>query len=173
MRMRRAPAPARRALACAQAIAFVPMLLIVSCGGPRMTAPEGFAPLEKRLFDNRAYVLRAMSPEGMRFQVRAVKNDPRQDLGFWAEALRAHLAKEGYRTSSEPQGFRTAGPGNRAPLEGRFFEWTMPYGTESWSYLTAVLVAGKRILVAEAAGERAIYAKHRAAVLASLQSLAP
>ena len=102
-----------------------------------------------------------------------MNNEPRQDLGFWAEALRAHLAKEGYRPSGEPQGFRTTVPGNRAPLEGRLFEWTMPYGAETWSYLTAVLVAGKRILVAEAAGERAVYAKHRAAVLASLQSLAP
>jgi len=166
MRIRRAAAPALLA-------SLLAALLPGACSAPRVRAPEGFAPLEKRLFDDRAYILRAMSPEGMRYQVRAVKNEPRQDLGFWAEALRAHLARTGYRPSSEPQGFRTAGPGNRAPLEGRFFEWTVPYGAETWSYLTAVLVAGKRILVAEAAGERAIYAKHRAAVLASLQSLAP
>ncbi len=148
-------------------------LLLASCGGPRFRAPEGFAPLERRIFESREYVLRAMSPEGMRFQVRSLKNDPRQNLAFWAEALRAQLVKEGYRASGEPQVFKAAGPGKRTPIDGRFFEWAMPYGAESWSYLTAVMVSGRKILVVEAAGERALYQKHRAAVLASLETLEP
>ncbi len=157
----------------ALAAALVPAaLLIASCGGPRVRAPEGFAPLERGFFAAGAYVLRAMSPEGMRFQVRAVKNEPRQDLAFWGEALRTHLVNEGYRPSGEPQGFTTDDSGRRA-IEGRLLEWVMPYGAETWSYLTAVVVAGRRILIVEAAGERALYEKHRAAVLASLRTLAP
>jgi len=138
-------------------------LLLAACGRPRVQTPEGFAPVDSR------GAFRAVSPEGVRFQVRRVRNEPRQELAFWAEALRTQLVKEGYRPSGEPQSFQT-GRGGR---EGRLFEWIMPYGAETWSYLTGVLVTGKRIVIVEAAGERSLYQRHRAAMLASLQTLAP
>ncbi len=140
-------------------------LLAWGCGRPRMEVPEGFAPL-----DGRGSSFRAVSPEGVRFQVRSAKNEPRQELAFWAEALRVQLAREGYRPSGEPQAFEAGGARR---LEGRLYEWAMPYGTETWSYLTGILVAGRRILIIEAAGERSLYRRHRAAMLASLRTLTP
>lgn len=145
-------------------------LLLAACGRPRIQTPEGFAPIANRR------IFRAVSPEGVRFQVRRVKNEPRQELAFWADALRTQLVKQGYRPSGEPQSFEAARggrPDGRGGHEGRLFEWVMPYGTETWSYLTGVLIAGKRIVIVEAAGERTLYQKHRAAMLASLQTLAP
>jgi hypothetical protein len=145
----------------AAAAAVLGVALLASCARPHMRAPEGFAPIDG------GSTFRALSPEGMRVQARKVRNRPRQQVAFWAEALRTQLIKDGYRSAGEPQPFKA---GSR---EGRYFEWVVPYGTESWSYLTAVVVAGRRILVVEAAGERALYQKHRAALLASLETLAP
>ena len=147
-----------RSLAAALALA---ALALAACSRPRLETPKGFAALE----GGRVY--RAVSPEGVRLQVRSVRNEPRQEIAFWAEALRTHLASQGYRPAGEPQRFRA---GKR---DGRLFEWSMPYGTETWTYVTGVMVAGRRIVVVEAAGERELFKKHRDAVLAGLSSLSP
>jgi hypothetical protein len=145
----------------AAAAAVLGVALLASCSRPHMRAPDGFAPIDG------GQTLRALSPEGMRVEARKIRNRPRQEVAFWTEALRTQLARDGYRAAGEPQTFKAKG------REGRYFEWAVPYGTESWSYLTAIVVAGRRILVVEAAGEKSLYQKHRAALLASLETLAP
>ncbi len=110
---------------------------------------------------------RALSPEGLPFRVRAFRNDPAKDLDFWAEALRSHLAKEGYRTNGEGRSFQA---GN---LPGSAQEWVVPYGQESYVYLTALLVAGDRILLAEAGGPYKLYVEYRQSLQESLESFRP
>jgi hypothetical protein len=126
-----------------------------------MSAPEGFAPIP----DRRAF--RAVSPEGVRFRMRTVENDPEQSLEFWSKALRSHLEKEGYPSSGEPTTF------SAGEQDGVAFEWVMPYANETWSYLTAIVVSGGRIYIAEAAGEYQLYQSYRQAILDSLSTLDP
>ena len=146
----------RRALAllCVAAV-----VAAAGCARIRMDTPRGFAPLEGR------GVWRAVSPEGVRLQARWVDNEPRMSLDFWADALDHQLRREGYVPAAEGSTFQAGA------TAGRISEWSMPLGAERWTYLTAVVVVGKRILLVEVAGEADLYARHRGAILASLQTL--
>lgn len=125
--------------------------------------PEGFA--EVLPWQTAATEYKAVSPEGMMYRVRTLKNYPVQTLAFWAEALQNHLEKEGYRGISNGQAFQTG------DNSGMMFEWAMPYGNQSYIYLTAIVVSEKRIAVAEAAAEHTIYRRYREALLESLASI--
>jgi hypothetical protein len=111
--------------------------------------------------------LRALSPEGLPFRVRSFQNAPAKDLEFWGEALKSHLAKEGYRANGEGRSFEA---GN---LRGSALEWVVPYGQESYVYLTALLVAGDRILLVEAGGPYKLYVEYRKSLEESLESIRP
>jgi hypothetical protein len=111
--------------------------------------------------------LRALSPEGLPFRVRSFQNAPAKDLEFWSEALKSHLGKEGYRSNGEGRAFEA---GN---LRGSALEWVVPYGQESYVYLTALLVAGDRILLIEAGGPYKLYVDYRQSLEESLESIRP
>jgi hypothetical protein len=149
---------------------FVPLAVVLAfagCARVRIEAPEGFAPMKARAGGLAARgEFRAISPEGLAFRVRVVKNEPRMDLEFWRETLGNHLEREGYR-GGETSVF-TAGE-----REGVIFAWTVPYGPETWTYLTGFLVSGKRIYLAEAAGEHTLMRRHRSAIESSLRTLRP
>jgi len=123
-----------------------------------LTPPEGFAE------ENAGNVYRAVSPEGVSMRVRTVRNYPKKELSFWRDALRSHLLDEGYRILND-ENF-TAGT-----REGVMYEWGLPYGQKDYIYLTAVIPAGRRIIIAEAAGEHILYGKYRKALHESLQTM--
>lgn len=139
----------------------VVVLLATACGRVRMDAPEGFAPIKT------PKALVAVSPEGVRLRVRSLRNYPEQDLEFWSKALANHLEQEGYHQAEEGERFQA---GSRA---GVATTWLLPYANQTWTYLTAVVVAGKRIYVAEAAGELTLFRGYHSAILESLRSLRP
>jgi hypothetical protein len=134
-------------------------LVLVGCKQMVVEAPRGFAELETE----NQYA--AMSPEGMIYRVRLVKNSPEQSLDFWTEALTTHLRQQGYVPDSADNGF------DAGELRGLFSEWTVPYGSDTYKYLTGVLVSKQAIAVAEAAGSHLVYAKYREALLESLATI--
>jgi hypothetical protein len=133
--------------------------LLLSCAHLSVEKPAGFAEVET---ENR---YRAVSPEGMVYRVRTVDNYPVQSLSFWSDALKNHLIKEGYTLLGEGESFQAG------DYEGEFFEWAVPYGHESYIYLTAILVSEETIAIAEAAAEHTVYSEHREAVKKSLKSI--
>jgi hypothetical protein len=135
------------------------LLLLTGCLS--MEKPEGFAEISP------FPTYRAISPEGLRFRIRTVKNYPPQDLAFWGPALKNQLQAEGYLLLRPEEGFQAA---NR---EGLIFEWGLPYRNQSYIYLTAIMIDDKEIVIAEAAGEKELYGRYREALLASLRSLNP
>ena len=137
------------------------MLLAVSCSWISVVPPEGFAELK----GGRSY--RAISPEGMLYRVRSIKNEPQKDLSFWGDALENHLSKEGYRSSADAQSFES---GDR---EGLYYEWILPAGNESYLYLTALIVTERTITLAEAAAPHPVFTRHRQALLDSLTGIRP
>jgi hypothetical protein len=136
-------------------------MLGVSCSRISVVPPEGFAELK----GGRSY--RAISPEGMLYRVRSIKNEPQKDLAFWGDALENHLSKEGYRSGKAAQSFES---GDR---EGLYYEWILPSGHESYLYLTALIVTEKTITLAEAAAPHPVFTRHRQALLDSLTSIRP
>jgi hypothetical protein len=143
--------------------AFAAAFLVLASCTTLVRKPEGFA--EVVPWQVAATRYEAVSPEGMIYRVRTLKNYPVQTLEFWAQALQNHLEKEGYRSISEGRSFETA------DNSGMLFEWAMPYGNQSYIYLTAIVVSEKRIAVAEAAAEHTIYYRYREALLESLASI--
>ncbi len=148
-------APARLAGLLAVAAA---VLAVAACASVQVSRPEGFAGQPG------AGDYRAISPEGMLYRVRTVANEPAKDLAFWSEALRVQLTREGYRMIGQQEQFSGA-------REGVFYEWGVRYGAEDYIYLTAILVLGDRIAVAEAGGEHTVYRKYREQILESLKSI--
>lgn len=153
--------PLRRAVArLAPALAVLPLLaLLAACATPlSVRRPEGFAEQKGEA------VYRAVSPEGLLYRVRTVANDPAKDLPFWSEALRVQLTREGYRPIGQAQRFSGG-------QDGVFHEWGVRYGNEDHVFLTAILVFGDRIAVAEAGGEHSVYYRYRDRLLESLKSI--
>jgi hypothetical protein len=138
----------------------ISLLLLGSCTNLAVRKPEGFAVVKTR--DQ----YKAVSPEGMLYRVRIMDNYPVQDLEFWSQALKNQLLKEGYTITVDGERFETMA----AP--GILFEWAVPYGHESYLYLTAIIVTEKEIAIAEAAAEHTVYRRYRQALRESLQSIA-
>lgn len=138
------------------------LAVTISCSRLSVTPPQGFAEVK----GGRSY--RAVSPEGMLYSIRSIKNSPRKNLDFWGEALENHLVKEGYRLNGDGRSFTTSGE-----LEGLSYEWVLPYGNESYLYLTAVIVTDRTITLAEAAAPYPVFIRYRQALVDSLASIQP
>lgn len=120
--------------------------------------PAGFAPYTQ------AGKIKAVSPEGIIYRVRSVDNKPFADLTFWKEALKKRMLDAGYI-------FLNEAPIEADAQEGYLLELTAPYGQQDYTYLVAVFVSGKKIIIAEAAGAVSDLAARRAAVLEAIQNL--
>ncbi|MFW6181142.1 MAG: hypothetical protein ACOC8N_05280 [Spirochaetota bacterium] len=146
----------------------------VSCTTVDMDVPPGFAeavdfrPGGEADGGSRgsAPAFSAVSPEGMHYRVRVVRHYPRQELAFWRDALKNHLTEEGYGLLHQGEEFETR------KGRGFYFEWVVPYGESAYIYLTAVILAGRRIMIAECGGEYALYTAYRDAIRESLPSIA-
>lgn len=126
---------------------------------PKAELPEGFAKVKS------SWSYQALSPEGMQYRVRTVKNYPEQELEFWGTTLKNHLEKEGYHLMGESSSFQTK------DSSGIFYEWLMPYGNTDYIYLTAIMISKDRIVIAESAAEHMIYKRYRESVLNSLATI--
>jgi hypothetical protein len=144
-------------------IAFAAAVLALASCTSLVQKPEGFAAVSPGQITATHY--KAVSPEGMIYRVRTLDNYPVQTLEFWADALKNHLEKEGYRSVSDGRSFEAR------ETPGMIFEWAMPYGNESYIYITAIVVSEKKIAVAEAAAEHTIYYRYREALIESLASI--
>ena len=140
------------------ALGAVALVVVASCTTVVAEVPSGFA----RYDDTQA--VRGVSPEDAVFRVRDAANDPEKDLSFWAVALENHLTEGGYLMRDQGEFVSQAG-------DGRFFEWVAPAGDEDWVYITAIVVAGDRLLVAEAAAPVDEYDRRREAIRESLATI--
>lgn len=113
--------------------------------------PEGFSSWRK------GARFRAASPDGVLYRVRSVKHKPEADLAFWKEAVRERMIAAGYKAVAEQD------------LEGGVrMEFASPLGQEDWTYVLAFFLDGKKLVVAEAAGEVVRFDGRRAAVEAAM-----
>ena len=136
-------------------------LVLVGCSRYSIEEPEGFAPLERK----RGAPYRAVSPEGMLLTVRTVKPEPEKELDFWKETLYHQLEKEGYEQVGDEEKFDTANS------TGVLYLWGLRYGGTDYLYLTAIVEAGKKLLVAESAAEAQVFQKYRESIEKSLSSI--
>jgi hypothetical protein len=125
----------------------------------RLDIPEGFALVaNKRIYQ-------AVSPEGVRFQIREEKNYPRMEVDFWSETFEREMTESGYQLAGESTVIET-GMGDCYVAE-----WGVALGTDDFIYLTAVLPHRNTIYIIEAAGEYRMFRDYRDAVIAAIESL--
>lgn len=134
--------------------------LLHHTGGAQVPSPDGFAPGR-----HHAHTF-AVSPDDIVFRVRTAKNKPVADLAFCKEAMRTRMKDAGYHVVGESD--IAAGA-----LPGALIELSAPDGQQDDTYLIAIFVDGKRILVAEAAGEAGRFQARREAILAAIRSIEP
>jgi hypothetical protein len=122
-------------------------------------APEGFAPFR------RPGRFQAVSPDDVAFRVRSARNKPAAELGFWTEALESRMVAAGYRV-------RESGPVTAASGEtGALLELGAANGEQDQTYLVAVFVDGRHLIIVEATGEADRFRARRDAVVQAVQGL--
>jgi hypothetical protein len=129
-----------------------------ACSKITVKKPQGFAEVKK----NTAYY--AVSPEGALFRIRYTDNKPEKNLEFWKMAVKNHMADEGYAFIKE-ENFSTPGK------PGIVFHWGAPFGNRNFVYVTAIIVFGKEIAIAEAACEYSLFRTYEAPIMASIKSI--
>ncbi len=120
--------------------------------------PDGFA-----RYTN-AGEIKAVSPEGVIYRVRHEDNKPFARLPFWKEALKKRMLDAGYV-------FLNEAPIKADARDGYLLELTAPDGPQDYTYLVAVFVHEKKIVIAEAAGEVNELAARRPAILEAIRNL--
>lgn len=136
------------------------LLLTLSCATVfHVSVPGGFALVE----EGERFL--AVSPEGLRFRVRQEENYPQKDVDFWSGALKRQLEEEGYHPGAGGDFFEC--PAGR----GFYIEWNVPYGGETYTYMTGIVPSGDTIYLAEAAAEHTIYAAYQEEIVKSLESI--
>ena len=98
-------------------------------------------------------------------RVRVVKNEPYAEFGFWKEALVKRMADAGYRIIADS----TFTLCNKQAL---LLETAAPLGASDYSYLVAMIVNNKKIIIAEAAGEVELVQKKKDALLKAISAIA-
>jgi hypothetical protein len=131
-----------------------------ACGGPRyrLEPPDAFKRYEQ------AEGLRLITTDGVEVSAREVPHYPKADLPFWTDALKRHLLQRGY--AFQEQGcFRTA-----KGLDGCTLDFLLPRGAQDWVLSETLFVLGERLVLVEAAGPFARFAKVAPALKQSLRT---
>jgi hypothetical protein len=141
-------------------IGLVLSLSAVACGpASRLSAPDGFAHLGGDFDD------RVASATGVVVGTRAVPNEPKANLDFWAQAIDLRLRQQGYELTEQPQDVK-----NDKGLPGRSLHYTFFDGTRKNRYFVDVYATDRRLLLVEAAGDASDFDANMPKVVATMRS---
>ena len=129
------------------------------CASSHLVAPDGFAHVGGEYDD------RVASANGVVIGTRVVKNDPKANLDFWAQAIDLRLRSRGYEPTEQPQDVKST-----SGLEGRALRYVYFDGTYKNRYFVDVYMSGGRILLVEAAGTVTDFDAAGPAVIATMRS---
>jgi hypothetical protein len=127
------------------------ILLLVSSAlatacGPSVTlqTPPGFAVLPQQ----KEYLYRAASAEGVVLAIRAEENKPTGNLDFWSEALDRQLRQAGYKPDGKSEDVKSA-----TGIPGRRLKYTRENQGRTYRYWVSVFVTETRVFCVEAGGD--------------------
>jgi hypothetical protein len=134
------------------------VIMLFSCAHFKAQSPSGFAAYKSRC------TFKAVSPDGVIYRVRSVKNKPKAELPFWNEAVITRMKNAGY----------TLVDTSSITVQGRqtfVTELAAPLGSEDQSYLIAVIYGPKRLTVVEAACEVSKFQKRKADIVEAIKKI--
>lgn len=129
-------------------IAVSALLAVSACRQFEAKAPAGFAAYDDSTLGLPASEYRAISPDGVRFRVRTVGNEPKGDSALWTAALRRSLERKGYRLTDSGS-LRTEDGHDLVVVRGVIGLGGMDYG-----YVIGFHVKGSSVVLAEAGGSQ-------------------
>jgi len=142
---------------------------IVSCTSFTITPPSDFAVYQQSGFLSLPFgqsnEIKAITADGVRFRVSEVKNEPVGNDLLWQKTVVKGLERKGYHIIATST-VRTD--------EGRtlqLIDSQISTGGEDYSYLTAFLVDGSRIILIEVAGVKELMQLRNSGLRNSLKSL--
>jgi hypothetical protein len=122
-------------------------------------APVGFATFR------RPARFQAISPDDVAFRVRSARNKPAADLDFWAEALESRMVAAGYKVRESRRVQAASGE------TGALLELGAANGEQDQTYLVAVFVDGRHLVIVESTGEAGRFRAQKAGVVAAIEGL--
>lgn len=128
------------------------------CASFHAAIPDGFAAYKQ------TGTVRAVSPDGIVFKVFRTANKPYAELPFWQEALCTRMRNAGY-TFLDSISMTVAG------CPAFLLETAAPVGAEDQSYLIAILLNKKQIIIAESAGEVVKFRSRKPAVIEAIKKI--
>ncbi len=143
-------------------VLFLVTCFVVACRPPyTMDMPGSFRKYED------AKTFKMITADGVMLKAREVKNYPKGDLEFWNDAMGKHLEERGYLLKSK-ECFKTKHGKSACTLN-----YTLPYGTDDWSFSETIFVVDDTIVLVEAAGPFARYEKVEGEIKEALKSFEP
>jgi len=129
-----------------------------SKSGASVPTPDGFAAWKKR------GRYQAVSPDEVLFRVRTASNKPTADLGYWRDALQNRMSDAGYMVLSETDIQASGHP-------GVLLELGAANGEQDQTYLVAVFVSGRKLVIAEATAEATRMRARQDAVVTAISGM--
>lgn len=115
--------------------------------------PEGFA-----FMGSGKSLYRAISPEGVRFQIRKTKNRPRKSVEFWQESFIRQMELRGYTRVGKIESVETVRG------KGFLISWGLSYGAADYLYITGVVIEKGKLYIVECAGEYDTVKRYRKSI---------
>jgi hypothetical protein len=125
--------------------AWMVLLALAGCRHFKAATPAGFVELPDQ---DPSFDYRATTHDGVVLAVRALENEPRGDLAFWAQAIELRLRLQGGYALLETRPVRDA-----RGVEGRQLRFGHDEGSRPHLYYLTLFVT-KRIFLVEAGGAR-------------------
>ena len=143
------------------AVAASVAMLLAGCAH-RLELPTNFVAMDEP--ERGPYEVRGVSPDGVVIALRTRENPNKGALAFWSQAIRNELTGRGYKlVDSKPVE-------SKAGTAGELLSFASEKGGRKFTYLLAVFVEGKEILLAEAGGPAEALTPHLAAIEKSLRT---
>ncbi len=139
----------------------IALVLVAGCGaGAQLTTPNGFGVLD----DQKEYVYRATSPDGVVLAIRGEPNELRANLEFWADALDRKLRNQSISGScgpghvNQPQCYVADGEPtaarSSAGIPGKQLRYTITVNGRPHRYWLTVFVTEGKVWMVEAGGDK-------------------
>jgi hypothetical protein len=121
-------------------------IIAAGCGpGARIETPAGFATLD----DQKEYVYRSTSADGVAIAIRREKNSPKGNLDFWADIIDRRLRIDRYDPAGKPTEARAAsGP------SGRQMRYTREDGGRVYRFWVTIFVTDSKVWLVEVGGDQ-------------------
>ncbi|HBS06879.1 MAG TPA: hypothetical protein DEA96_18055 [Leptospiraceae bacterium] len=141
-------------------LAIVLGIFVLSCQGPMIQAPSGFA-----VYENNSSAYHLVSPDAVRVRVYKTENQPRGNLSTLTSAVELHFKSLGYEV------LRNEAIETNNGLQGRLFITSVMTMNGEYRYLASFFPVEDDVLIVEAGGRKDDFAAYEKDLISQIRTL--